>query len=99
MPGRLRMGNTGGSNENLINARLYYSGDVAYVTRSGGMLNELSNMISRCTDGVYEGISIGGDRYPGSNFIDHLMRYEKDDKVKMMVLLGEVGGRQELLVS
>jgi len=87
------MGNTGGSNENLINAKLYHEGDVAFVTRSGGMLNELSNIISSCTGGVYEGISIGGDRYPGSNFIDHLLRYEKDDNVKMMVLLGEVGGK------
>ena len=36
---------------------------VAYVSRSGGMSNELNNIISLNTDGVFEGIAIGGDRY------------------------------------
>ncbi len=36
---------------------------VAYVSRSGGMSNELNNIIARHSDGVYEGIAIGGDRY------------------------------------
>ena len=35
---------------------------VAYVSRSGGMSNELNNIISLNTDGVYEGVAIGGDR-------------------------------------
>lgn len=35
---------------------------VAYVSRSGGMSNELNNIICRNSDGVYEGIAIGGDR-------------------------------------
>lgn len=35
---------------------------VAYVSRSGGMSNELNNIISVNTDGVYEGVAIGGDR-------------------------------------
>ena len=35
---------------------------VAYVSRSGGMSNELNNIISRSTNGVYEGVAIGGDR-------------------------------------
>ena len=38
----------------------YFS--VAYVSRSGGMSNELNNIISRSTNGVYEGVAIGGDR-------------------------------------
>ena len=36
---------------------------VAYVSRSGGMSNELNNIIAMNTNGVYEGIAIGGDRY------------------------------------
>ena len=39
-----------------------------------------------------EGVAIGGDRYPGSRFLDHLLRYEANPRVKMLVLLGEVGG-------
>jgi ATP citrate (pro-S)-lyase len=49
----------------------------------------LNNIISKNSDGVYEGISIGGDKYPMSTFIDHIERFENDKNVKMIVLLGE----------
>lgn len=65
------------------------------MSRSGGMSNELNNIVSKATDGVYEGVAIGGDRYPGTTFMDHIMRYQKDENVKMIVLLGEVGGTEE----
>ena len=54
------------------------------------MSNELNNIINSQTDGVYAGVAIGGDRYPGSVYVDHLVRYEADDNVKMVVMLGEV---------
>jgi ATP citrate (pro-S)-lyase len=94
-PGCLKIGNTGGMMDNVLSSKLYRPGSVAYVSRSGGMSNELNNIISRATNGVYEGVAIGGDRYPGTTFMDHLMRYEKDANVKMLVLLGEVGGTEE----
>ena len=47
------------------------------------------------SDGVYEGVAIGGDRYPGSRFIDHLLRYNDNQDVKILILLGEVGGIDE----
>ena len=68
---------------------------VAYVSRSGGMSNELNNIISKATDGVVEGVAIGGDRYPGTTFMDHIMRYQNDPDSKLIVLLGEVGGVEE----
>jgi ATP citrate (pro-S)-lyase len=74
---------------------LYRPGSVAYVSRSGGLSNELNNIISRSSDGVYEGVAIGGDRYPGSRFIDHLLRYNDNPAVHILVLLGEVGGVDE----
>ena len=43
----------------------HVSYSVAYVSRSGGMSNELNNIIIRNTNGVYEGVAIGGDRYIG----------------------------------
>ncbi|GAA5852494.1 hypothetical protein JCM5353_001124, partial [Sporobolomyces roseus] len=69
-----------------------------YVSKSGGMSNELNNILSLTTNGTYEGIAIGGDRYPGTTFIDHLLRYEADPNCKMLVLLGEVGGIEEYRV-
>lgn len=107
--------------DNILASKLYRPGSVAYVSRSGGMSNELNNIISRTTDGVYEGVAIGGDRYelassvgtgfsswsteelfhfyhfpciahryPGSTFMDHVLRYQDTPGVKMIVVLGEV---------
>jgi ATP-citrate lyase alpha-subunit len=93
--GAFRIGNTAGTLQNIVASRLHRPGSVAYVSKSGGLSNELNNILARNTDGVYEGIAIGGDRYPGSTFVQHLLRYEANPAVKMMVLLGEVGGVDE----
>ena len=84
--------------DNIIASKLYRAGSVGYVSKSGGMSNELNNILSLVTNGTYEGIAIGGDRYPGTTFIDHLLRYEQDPDCKMLVLLGEVGGIEEYRV-
>ena len=84
--------------DNIIASKLYRAGSVGYVSKSGGMSNELNNILSLVTNGTYEGIAIGGDRYPGTTFIDHLLRYEDDPACKMLVLLGEVGGVEEYRV-
>ncbi|GBE87686.1 Probable ATP-citrate synthase subunit [Sparassis crispa] len=97
-PGCFRIGNSGGMMDNIIASKLYRPGSVGYVSKSGGMSNELNNILSLVTNGTYEGIAIGGDRYPGSTFIDHLLRYEQDPECKMLVLLGEVGGIEEYRV-
>jgi ATP citrate (pro-S)-lyase len=55
----------------------------------------LNNIVSKASDGVYEGVAIGGDRYPGTTFMDFIMRYQADPAIKMIVLLGEVGGVEE----
>jgi succinyl-CoA synthetase alpha subunit len=93
--GGFRIGNTAGMLDNIVESKLHRAGSVAYVSKSGGLSNELNNIIAMTTDGVYEGVAIGGDRYPGSTFIDHMMRYEANPEIKMMVLLGEVGGTDE----
>lgn len=94
-PGCFKIGNTGGMLDNILASKLYRPGSVAYVSRSGGMSNELNNIISRTSDGVYEGVAIGGDRYPGSVFMDHVLRYQDTPGVKMIVVLGEIGGTEE----
>lgn len=94
-PGCFKIGNTGGMMDNILASKLYRPGSVAYVSRSGGMSNELNNILAHNTDGVFEGVAIGGDRYPGSTYTDHILRYQADPRIKMMVLLGEVGGEEE----
>ncbi|KNZ47313.1 ATP citrate (Pro-S)-lyase, partial [Puccinia sorghi] len=94
-PGCFRISNTGGMMENIISSKLYHPGSVAYVSKSGGMLNELNDILSLTTNGMYEGIAIGGDHYPGTTFIDHMLCYEADPNCKMLVLLGDLGGVEE----
>ncbi|OEH76284.1 ATP-citrate synthase isoform x3 [Cyclospora cayetanensis] len=98
-PGAFRIGNTGGSLENIMNAKLYRPGSVGFVTKSGGMLNELNNILSVVTNGACEAIAIGGDRFPGTSMLQHLLRFEQDPEVKMLMMLGEVGGSVEYEVA
>ncbi len=97
-PGAFKIANIGGTIENIINSRLNRCGSCGLVTRSGGLFNEMSNIISLNADGIAEGIAIGGDRFVGSVFIDNLLRMESNPDVKYMVLLGEVGGDEEYKV-
>jgi ATP-citrate lyase alpha-subunit len=97
-PGAFKIANVGGTIENIVNSKLHRAGSCGLVTRSGGLFNELSNIISINADGIAEGVAIGGDRFVGSVFIDNLLRMEQNPDVKYMLLLGEVGGIEEYKV-
>jgi len=96
--GAFKIANTAGTIENIILSKLYRPGSVGFVSKSGGLSNEMNFMIGQNTDGIYEGIAIGGDRYPGSKLIDHLLRYEANPNIKMLVALGEIGGTDEYAI-
>jgi len=97
-PGAFKIANIGGTIDNIINSKLHRAGSCGLVTRSGGLFNELSNIIAINADGIAEGVAIGGDRFVGSVFIDNLLRMEDNPDVKYMILLGEVGGTEEYKV-
>jgi ATP citrate (pro-S)-lyase len=93
--GAFRIGNTAGTIENIINCRLHRPGSVGFVSKSGGMSNELYNIIAQSADGINEGIAIGGDAYPGSTLMDHILRFEANPNIKLIAVLGELGGNAE----
>mmetsp|Transcript_7913 Transcript_7913/g.23314 ORF Transcript_7913/g.23314 Transcript_7913/m.23314 type:complete len:617 (-) Transcript_7913:2254-4104(-) len=93
--GAFRIGDTAGTLDNIVSCKLYRPGSVGFVSKSGGMSNEMYNVLSRVTDGLYEGIAIGGDVFPGSTLSDHCCRYQNIDAVKLIVVLGELGGHDE----
>jgi len=97
-PGAFKIANIGGTITNIVQSKLHRAGSCGLVTRSGGLFNELSNIISINADGIAEGVAIGGDRFVGSVFIDNLLRMEENPEVKYMILLGEVGGTEEYKV-
>jgi len=94
-PGCFKIGNAAGTMQNIKDTKLYRPGSVGFVSVSGGLSNEGYNIVARNTDGIYEGYAVGGDVYPASTLIDHLLRYEQNPNIKMMVCLGEVGGTAE----
>jgi len=96
--GQFKIGNTGGTLENIMESKLHRSGSVGFVSKSGGLSNEAYNIVAQNTDGLYEGIAIGGDRFPGTTLLEHLMRFEKNPEIKMLVCLGEVGGSDEYTI-
>ncbi|KVH96442.1 ATP-citrate lyase/succinyl-CoA ligase [Cynara cardunculus var. scolymus] len=85
--GAFKIGDTAGTIDNIIQSKLYRPGSVGFVSKSGGMSNELYNTIAR--------IAIGGDVFPGSTLSDHVLRFNNIPQVKMIVVLGELGGRDE----
>jgi ATP citrate (pro-S)-lyase len=93
--GAFKIGDTAGTIDNIIQCKLYRPGSVGFVSKSGGMSNEMYNTIARVTDGIYEGIAIGGDVFPGSTLSDHILRFNNIPQVKMMVVLGQLGGKDE----
>jgi ATP citrate (pro-S)-lyase len=93
--GAFKIGDAAGTLDNIVACKLYRPGSVGFVSKSGGMSNELYNVLSRAADGIYEGIAIGGDAFPGSTLSDHCLRYQSIPDVKMIVVLGEIGGRDE----
>jgi ATP citrate (pro-S)-lyase len=98
--GNLRIGNTGGTIDNIISSNLHSNnGSVGIITKSGGLLNELCNIVNKYSSGVHSAISIGGDRYPCTNFIDIAMMYNNNPQIKLIVILGEVGGNQEIKIA
>ncbi|MBD3245051.1 MAG: ATP citrate synthase [Candidatus Moranbacteria bacterium] len=97
--GQFRIANTGGTLENIINSKLHRGGSFGLVTKSGGLSNEMYNVIAQNSDGIYEGVAIGGDAYPGSTLADHCLRFEKNPQIKAIVVLGEIGGLDEYEIS
>ncbi|KAM3268082.1 hypothetical protein P3S67_031632 [Capsicum chacoense] len=73
--GAFKIGDTAGIIDDIIQCKLYRPGSVGFVTKSGGMSNALYNTIACVTDGIFEGIAIGGDVFPGSTLSDHVLRF------------------------
>lgn len=97
--GVFRAWNTWGALENIIDSKLYKTGSVWFVSKSGGMSNELRRVIADRTDGTSLSIALGGDKYNVMQFSDAMKIMQDRDDVKMIVMLWEVGGRDELEVA
>jgi len=93
--GECRLGVIGGSFDNLVLSKLYRPGSFGVITKSGGLSNEIIWMASQFADGITTAIGIGGDGFPGSDYVTYLELFEKDPQTKAVVIVGEMGGDLE----
>jgi succinyl-CoA synthetase alpha subunit len=94
--GGQRIGNVGGLIEHISKVNLAQYGNVAVITKSGGLLNEMIHFCNNIGLVIGEAVSIGGDAYCGIRFVDLVKYYESVDNIKLVIMLGETGGTAEI---
>lgn len=92
-PGKVKLGSIGGPLEECN--KPFIPGNVAILSRSGGMLVETASQLSLNGIGQSIAINIGGDPIIGSTFYELLPLLEKDAETKVIVLFCEPGTVQE----
>src|SRR5437868_3710402 len=93
--GECRLGVIGGAFDNLVACKLYREGSFGVITKSGGLSNEIIWICSQFADGITTAIGIGGDAFPGTDYVSYLEKFEQDPQTKAVVIVGEMGGDLE----
>ena len=79
----------------ILPSKIFAKGEVGVVSRSGTLTYEIVNAMTEHGIGQSTCVGIGGDRVPGTNFVDVLERFQEDAQTKKIVLVGEIGGTAE----
>lgn len=83
----------------IIPAALSKQGDTAVVSRSGTLTYEAMSLLTKAGLGQKYVIGIGGDMVRGTNFIECLELFENDPDVARIVMIGEIGGTDEIAAA
>lgn len=79
----------------IMPGRIFTPGPVGLVSRSGTLTYEVVSLLSARGIGQSTCVGVGGDPIIGTNFIDCLAEFESDPDTRAVVLIGEIGGRDE----
>ncbi len=79
----------------IMPGHIYKEGEVGVIGRSGTLGYESAQQMKNLGIGISTSVGIGGDPINGSSFRDILELFEEDEKTKVVLMIGEIGGPQE----
>jgi len=80
----------------IMPGHIYQSGVVGVVGRSGTLGYEAADQMRELGIGISTSVGIGGDPINGSSHRDIFEKFEEDDGTKLILMIGEIGGPQEV---
>lgn len=85
----------GESKLGIMPGNIFSRGPVGFVSRSGTLVYQVVDELTRAGLGQSTCVGIGGDPVIGTSFRRILELYGADPETKVVVLIGEIGGSQE----
>lgn len=80
----------------IMPGHIYMRGNVGIVGRSGTLGYEAADQMKALGIGISTSVGIGGDPINGSSHRDVLEKFEADNDTKVVLMVGEIGGQQEI---
>ena len=80
----------------IMPGHIYKEGRVGIISRSGTLGYEAAQQLKNLGIGVSTSVGIGGDPINGSSFRDVIEKFETDNETDVVLMIGEIGGPQEV---